>query len=345
MGYLLRGPIAVVATLSLGAAHWASAQLLFNHYELWIPYVIPLMLQIPLALSIGLLLQYLTARRAIGHYVPEPVAEQLVQEGAPSPTPKLSYGTCLSTDAQEYTKLSEMLAPQDLASLMNEYFSTLGDPVVRHQGEILDFTGDSMMCVWAAAQGEWEIRMKACLAALEIIEAVDRFNHRHLEHQLPTRVGLHAGEVALGHMGGSGHFAYHVVGDIANTASRVENLNKYLGTRILTSEAVVGGIEGLLLRPLGTFRLVGKTKALPILEIVGQRDNADQAEKELCGRFAAAMKAYEAANWSEAVGMFEQILSDHPTDGPSRFFLRLCQKYSSESYLPSDWPVIALESK
>jgi adenylate cyclase len=322
-----------------------SAQLLFTRYELWIPFVIPLMLQIPLALSIGLLLQYLTARRAIKHYVPIPVAERLVQEGTPSPTPDLAYGTCLSTDAEEYTKLSEMLAPQDLASFMNEYFTTLGDPVVRHKGEILDFTGDSMMCVWAASQGDAEMRMKACQAALEIVEAVDGFNRRHGGRQLPTRVGLHAGLVALGHIGGSGHFAYHVVGDIANTASRVENLNKDLGTRILASEAVVSDLEGLLLRRLGSFKLVGKTKALPILEIVGQRENVDKAEHDLCGRFAAALKAYEVANWSEAVRMFEQILTDHPADGPSHFFLKRCQEYSSESSLPSEWPEIALKSK
>ena len=58
---------------------------------------------------------------------------------------------------------------------------------------------------------------------------------------LPTRIGLNAGWVMVGNVGGSGHFAYSVVGDCVNTAARLESLNKQLGTRILASEAVTGG--------------------------------------------------------------------------------------------------------
>ena len=82
---------------------------------------------------------------------------------------------------------------------------------------------------------------------------------------MPTRVGLHAGPIALGHVGGSGHLAYHVVGDIVNTTARIERLNKHLGTRILASNEVASDLDALLLRPLGSFKLVGVSSPVSIV--------------------------------------------------------------------------------
>ena len=115
------------------------------------------------------------------------------------------------------------------------------------------------MCVWAgsrsdrplarllgrgaARQQTSDVRAcaNACQTALDIRETIDRFNARHAI-PLRTRVGLHVGKVAMGPVGGE----YHVIGDVPNTASRIQGLNKQLGTTILASDAVVQGQEGLV---------------------------------------------------------------------------------------------------
>ena len=73
----------------------------------------------------------------------------------------------------------------------------------------------------------------------------------------------------VGNVGGSGRFVYSVVGDCVNTASRLQTLNKKVGTRIIAAAAVVEGLEEIVSRPLGRFQLCGKDDALAAVEVVG----------------------------------------------------------------------------
>lgn len=139
--------------------------------------------------------------------------------------------------------------------------------------------GDSAMCVWrrpnrhsafARRVPRWlarlstsdrERRADACLAAIEIREALDAFNTRHSTRPLVTRIGLRAGEIALGPVGGE----YHVIGDTPNTASRIQALNKPLATTLLASASVVQDLDSLCLRPLGSFAVPGKSDELMVV--------------------------------------------------------------------------------
>src|SRR5207342_2155036 len=96
------------------------------------------------------------------------------------------------------------------------------------------------------------------------------FNERHPSSPLPTRFGLHAGFAVLGAIGGAGHFATALIGDVTNTAARIESLNKQLNTRILASEEVLADVDGIVVRRLGTFILVGKAQAVRVAEILGR---------------------------------------------------------------------------
>ncbi len=73
-------------------------------------------------------------------------------------------------------------------------------------------------------------RRQALLAALEAGEAIKDFRQRHDLPGARLRIGLEAGWVYVGHAGGGGRFVYSIVGDSGNTASRVEGLNKHIGT-------------------------------------------------------------------------------------------------------------------
>ena len=173
--------------------------------------------------------------------------------------------------------MSQGMKPRDLASLMNEYSRTLGTLVTEHGGLMLGRAGDSAMCVWASKRRPLSLlwpprrrdqgvtqRRKACRAALEMRHVIERFNSRHSAQPLPTRIGLHAGELALGPVGGE----YHVIGDTANAASRIEGLNKHLATTLLTSDVVVKDVPELCIRPMGSFVVPGRTGALRIVEII-----------------------------------------------------------------------------
>ena len=81
-----------------------------------------------------------------------------------------------------------------------------------------------------------------------------------------TRIGIHAGEVIVGNFGGSTIFDYRALGDVVNTASRLEGANKYLGTCVCLSEAVLQGVSSAQVRPIGRLLLKGKTQALLVYE-------------------------------------------------------------------------------
>lgn len=349
---LLTGVRGVASTVAVGGMYFGSGQFLFTEHNLVVPLVVPLLLQLPLALITGLFSQYRSTThelenvgRAIRAYIPKEVAESLTSSGELTLNSNLVYGTCLSTDVEHYTTLSEKLLPQDLVSLMNEYFTLLVDAIVRHEGTVSKIGDDSMMCVWATPQPEKDARLNACLAALEIRQSVDRFNDRHKDQMLPTRIGLHAGEVAMGNVGGGGRLAYTLTGDTANTTSRIEGANKHLGTTILASESVVSDLESLLMCPMGPTGLEGKSNPIFLFEIIGQRKCAGSAEADRCKRFASALRDFDKHRWSQALQKFDAVLSADPMDGPAKFIREQCRLYSLSPPPPGARPIIQMPSK
>lgn len=328
------GVLAVPASLTIGAAYFALVFLLFIKQQIWIPVVIPVAIQLPLALFYGYFSQYLSARqarekysRAIRYYVPERVAQRFDEGRDPAKTPELEYGICMSTDVDGYTTLAETIAESELAALTNEYFGLLGGCVENQKGEMLEIRGDGMNCVWTVSQLDKHLGHRACYAAREILNAVDIFNREHPTRQFPTRVGLHAGRMALGNVGGGGHLSFSIVGDSINTASRIQELNKILRTQLLASEAVVRDLDNWLIRRICSFQPKGKSEVLSIFEVFGPCNKVASSDNTLCEKFAEAIFVLETTEWSKAADMFEAILSDFPTDGPTAFYLERCRKY------------------
>ncbi|MGH8628133.1 MAG: adenylate/guanylate cyclase domain-containing protein, partial [Gammaproteobacteria bacterium] len=217
-------------------------------------------------------------------------------------------------------------------------------PLRRHNVDVTEFRADGIMCAWIAERSEASVRRKAVLAALEAVDAVARFKERHALARSPLRIGLEAGTVYVGHAGGGGHFVYSIVGDCANTAARIEGLNKPLGTHLLASQAVLDGVDKLLVRPVGEFRLVGKSEPLPIVEILSSEDSATEAQVLLCERFAEALEVLKTGQGAKAAELFEAVLREDPNDGPARFHLARCRGYQKSS--ASDVPyIVSMDSK
>ncbi|UCH53172.1 MAG: adenylate/guanylate cyclase domain-containing protein [Pseudomonadota bacterium] len=350
--YLTPAAIGVVLALGLATAYAIGAQLSFNNDGLWWPLATPLLVQLPLALFIGLFAQYRLERRrvqhisdAIRHYVPESVSRVLTAPGgAARDVNKVTYGTCLATDMAGFSTIAEKMSPGDLANFLNEYFEVLAQALKRHGVEVTEFRADAIMCAWTGSVDDPAVRQRPVLAALEAAQAIGLFNsQRNLSGSL--RIGLADGEFYVGHAGGGGHFVFSIVGDCANTASRIENLNKHLGSRILATGTVVNGQNELLARHLGKYRFVGKTEALPISEILSTKAGAMASQIDLCEQFATAFTAFEQGDWAQAVERFEDLLRGFPQDGPTRFLLERCRANLRPGATPDAPGIIAMTAK
>jgi adenylate cyclase len=351
---MLRPIGAAVFVLLLVSAYMLVALWQFTVAGMWLPLVIPLCLQASLALFGGVLLNYRDARRerklikqAFGYYLPDKIVDQLVESVGPiSSTDQLVYGACLATDVEKYTTLAETMSPRELGQLMNEYYAELFKPVERLGGVVNEVVGDAMLAIWAASSSQASVRRQACEAALDIVEALDRFNQAVVGRPaLLTRFGLHSGQVLLGNIGAAHHYEYQAVGDMVNTATRIEGLSKYLGTRILASEETVDGLKDFLTRPVGCFLLAGKSTAVCVVELGGRERDANSQVTLLYQKFADALEAYRTRQWRDAARQFSEILDVFPEDGPSRFYLHRCESYVLK---PPDepWqPTIRLDQK
>jgi adenylate cyclase len=342
-------PIAIAVILGYGFF----AQIMFNDSQLWLPLATPVLLQFPFALFTGLLAQYLQQRHKVRHiseaislYVPAEVSRALTGGDLdPDNINKVTFSTCLATDMQGFSTIAEQLGPGELAEFLNDYFDTLAKPLSDHDVSITEFRADAIMCAWTGDETDIEVRRKPILASLQAADAIEDFKARHDAFETALRIGLSTGEVYVGHSGGGGHFVYSIVGDCANTASRIEGLNKQVGSQILATDSTIEGIDGLLLRPIGQFVFVGKTEALPILEIISTSSDATARQRELCERFSQGIEWFTACDWKRASADFKSILKDYPHDGPSRFYMSHCQQRLKAETLPENPWVINLAEK
>jgi adenylate cyclase len=345
---------AAVGTVGLCVLYLAAAEYQFKSSYTWYPVVIPLFFPAPIAFIGALAWTYADAKKelknvkdAFGHYLPEDVVNKLARDVANIQTDsKVIDGICLMTDAQEYTSLSENMDPHELRGFMNRYYETMFKPVKQHGGFVSGVTGDAMLALWVAARPDADLKNNACCAALDINQAMRAFRQKASDSvKIKTRIGVHCGRIILGNIGALDHYQYTPMGDIVNTASRIEGLNKYLNTSLLVSEEVVGKLDGFLLRDVGKFRLKGKVKPIAAYELIARKDKADEKESSACAIFAGALSAFKRQSWDEAKAKFDEVVEILGQDGPSAFYIGLCERYNE--YPPAEpWDgVVTMGSK
>jgi adenylate cyclase len=329
--------VSAACVIGLGVIFFFTAEHQFEKAGIWYPLVFPLFFQAPFAFFGTVLWRYVDTnkerqniRRAFGYYLPNEVVDQLVRNIADlKRSDQVVYGICMFTDAAQYTTLSERMNPKELSDFMNKYFEAIFKPVKRHGGFVIDLQGDSMLAVWKAEQPDAALRREACLAALEIAQAVRRFNQSFETLKLPTRIGLHAGELLLGTVGAMDHYEYRPTGDTVNTASRMEGLNKHLGTQILVSEEVLDQVDGFLTREVGGFLVAGKSKPVVVHELICRLEECEEEQIKRCESFSKALQACRRQSWDEAQMIFQESRRLYGQDGPSEFFLDKCEEYKA----------------
>lgn len=352
IAYLLPAIAGVPMVILLSLGYGGMAVRLFSASQLWLPVAIPFLVQLPLALFNGLLTHYFLERRkrtkaiqAMGMYIPEHLAKDFTNKNLDeSALNRVTYCVCFASDMAGFTSISEQLTPQALAAFLNDYFESLSAPLRKQGVDVVEFRADGIMCAWTATQPDAATRRKALLAALDAVCAIDAFKQSYPQFAHHLRIGLEAGMAYVGHAGGGGHFVYSIVGDCANTAARIEGLNKKTGTQILLSRDVLEGVEGLLTRYIGDFIFIGKTEPLAIYELVAEQETATVPQAKLCQEYRTAMELLRQNRILEAKAKFAALLQDFPNDGPTTFILAHCRQLIKDNSTENP-TVIRLDSK
>ena len=153
----------------------------------------------------------------------------------------------LFADIRNFTSRSENIPPEKLVLMLNRYFEAMVKAIQRNGGMIDKFIGDGIMALLGAPLADKDAPLHAVKAALDMMTALEQLNRDFVEEGLEPigiGVGVHSGPVVIGNVGSSERMEYTAIGDVVNTASRIESLTRKFDADILISA--------------DTFRLVGE---------------------------------------------------------------------------------------
>jgi adenylate cyclase len=281
--------------------------------------------------------------RAFEKYVPMRLVRMLLEgEAEPRLGGRMEMMTILFSDIRGFTALSEGVRPEVLAELLGEYLQSVSEVITSRGGTVDKFVGDGVMAFWNAPRPDPQHALHGTLAAIECRAAIERLPNASFF----TRFGVHTEEVMVGNFGARDRFAYTLLGDGVNLASRLEGANKEYRTQILISEATAGRVrDRVLCRPIDRVAVKGKAISTLVFEAMGLLAEASPAQLDLARAYQAALERYFGGDFAAALALFRALGARHPEDGPTAVLLGRCQRLV-ESPPGSPWnPVHELAFK
>jgi adenylate cyclase len=296
---------------------------------------------------VGQLKEKERVKDTFGKYLdPRIVARLIETQGDNAAASERRPATVFFSDIKGFSGMSESLTASAMVNLLNSYFSAVTREIRDQHGVIDKFIGDAVMAFWTApfSVGD-QHATDACLAALAQTKAIAAFRTElpqitGLRRDAPdfaVRMGLATGEVVIGTIGSDITKSYTVIGDVVNTASRLEGVNKVYGTGIIIDEATFRFAQNAIeARELDLLTVAGKTEPLRIYELVCAQGELTADFAELREMFAEGLTAYRARDWQTAERRFSDCLARRADDGPSRVFRQRIELLRS-SPPPDDW--------
>jgi class 3 adenylate cyclase len=224
------------------------------------------------------------------------------------------------TDVTNFTSLVEAADPEVLSTLLNEYVGGMTEIVFAHEGTVAKVMGDGIHILFNAPgdQPDYATRAVACALGLDswAVQFRERWRVKGINFGA-TRIGVHTGPVLVGNFGGNRFFDYTAYGDTINTASRLENANKFLGTRICVSAAAANAAEGFKGRPVGDLMLRGRSEPLRAYEPLPAATFAEPATAQYSEAFAK-LEAGDAG----AMPAFAALVGSHADDALAGYHLK-----------------------
>lgn len=179
--------------------------------------------------------------------------------------------TVFFSDIRGFTKFSEGHTPEEVVSMLNEYFAVMVGIINRHGGVVDKFIGDAIMAVWGVPAGSDHDTENALKACLEMRSALLTLNISRRERgltEIQIGMGLHAGAAISGTIGSEERMEFTVIGDTVNVTSRIESSTKHFEVDLLVSDEVFNRLSKPELEALFKFDLAGdievKGKSLPL---------------------------------------------------------------------------------
>lgn len=276
-------------------------------------------------------------RATFGQYVDPRIVKSLLENRMGADKGERQVMTVFFSDLQDFTRLCEGLTPDAAVRFLNHYFSLMSEVIRNRQGIVDKYIGDSVMAFWGPPFTDPADHARlGCLAALEQMARMEAFRAwlpemfgtRHGLPEVNVRMGVASGEVTVGNIGSETSRGYTVIGDVVNLASRLEQANKFYGTRILVSEGTrdLAG-ETLAFREIDSLRVAGKLEPVRVYELLGLAAEVSDTTRKAVQAYEEGLARYRAQDWDAAEAAFRECLANAPGDRPSQAMLERVEAF------------------
>jgi adenylate cyclase len=186
--------------------------------------------------------------------------------------------TVLFSDIRNFTTRSEKTAPELLVQDLNRYLTLMVEIIQKHKGSVDKFLGDGIMAVFGAPLDDADAELHSVESAIEMLTALETLNQEFQQRGdelIRIGIGIHTGEAIVGNIGSPKKMEYTAIGDVVNTASRIEGLNKKYSSEsgILISAETFEALQGRIPAEYAGDEIVkGKSVAVAIYRVLpGER--------------------------------------------------------------------------
>ncbi|MCC6163639.1 MAG: FHA domain-containing protein [Acidobacteria bacterium] len=173
----------------------------------------------------------------------------------------------LFADLVGFTSLSETLSPAQTAALLNGFFERMAEAIFEQEGTLDKFIGDALMAVFGAPLDQPDHAVRAVLTARAMQQELVLLNERAAGGpHLRMRIGIHSGVARVGDIGSVKRREYTVLGDVVNTASRIESTVARPGQIVISRATRDRLANRLAVRPMGEVSLRGRQATIDVFE-------------------------------------------------------------------------------
>ena len=180
--------------------------------------------------------------------------------------------TVMFTDIVGFTKICEHLAPVAVGELLNDYFGCMADIVFEHEGTLDKFIGDAILAVFGAPFDQPDHAERAVAAALDMRRELARFNAGRPGDPIRMRVAINSGQALTGDLGSSKRKEFTTLGDVVNTASRLESTVCEPDQIVISESTRVQLGRSFDVKSLGSFSIRGRQSKVEVFEVLGSSD-------------------------------------------------------------------------
>ena len=213
-------------------------------------------------------------RNRLSRYHSPAVIEQVMQEDSSPDVERVKVQradvTVLFADIVGFTATSENSQPEEVAELMEGYFTHAVEAIFSFGGTLDKFIGDCVMAFFGAPMPQDDHAYRAVAAAVKIREALEQWNARRTSEGLPrvkTRVAINSGTVVVGDIGSNRRVDYTVLGNTVNVAARLEEIVAEPGDIVL-GEETHRQLNGIIpCEALGEFALKGLSRKIAAFRV------------------------------------------------------------------------------